>query len=92
MTVLVQIQRRAASDAQFGSEIRTALAHGGLPAAASVARAHGFDVPALEPGSDELSDLELELIAGGKGLPEAIGGIGAAAGTAATLGLFGWLL
>ncbi|MEQ8791036.1 MAG: hypothetical protein RIC55_32540 [Pirellulaceae bacterium] len=66
MTVLAQIQRRAAADAVFGEEIRAALAAGGLPAAAAVARAHGFDVPVLPPNGDELSDLELELIAGGK--------------------------
>ncbi|MEQ8786902.1 MAG: hypothetical protein RIC55_11410 [Pirellulaceae bacterium] len=78
MTVLAQIQRRAASDAAFGNEIRTALAHGGLPAATSVARAHGFDVPAIEPNADELSDLELELVAGGK--EQLAGGIGAGVG------------
>ncbi|MEQ8786900.1 MAG: hypothetical protein RIC55_11400 [Pirellulaceae bacterium] len=66
MTVLAQIQRRAACDVAFGNEIRTALARGGLPAAADVAQSHGFDVPALQPNGDELSDLELELVAGGK--------------------------
>jgi hypothetical protein len=66
VTALAQIERRAASDAAFGNEIRTALKHGGICAAAKVARAHGFDVPVLESNGDELSDLELELVAGGK--------------------------
>ncbi|MEQ8786899.1 MAG: hypothetical protein RIC55_11395 [Pirellulaceae bacterium] len=72
----------------FGNEIRTALAHGGLPAAAKIARSHGFEVPTLQPGGDELSDLELELIAGGKEVALGVGmGIhGAAEGFA---GLFG---
>ncbi|MEQ8791037.1 MAG: hypothetical protein RIC55_32545 [Pirellulaceae bacterium] len=83
MTILAQIQQRAASDAVFGNEIRTALSHGGLPAAADVARRNGFDVPALAPASEELSDLELELIAGGKGVD---------AGTLLGIGLLGLLL
>lgn len=76
MTVLAQIQRRATSDAAFGNEIRAALAHGGIPAAASVARSYGFDVPALSAGGDELSDLELELVSGGKGVGEAMSAVG----------------
>jgi hypothetical protein len=67
VTVLAQIQRRAARDASFRNEIRMALAGGGLSAAANVVRAHGFAAPPLELSGDELSDLELELIAGGKG-------------------------
>lgn len=68
MTVVAQIQRRAACDASFRNEIRTAFTSGGLPAAAEVARAHGFAAPVLELAGDELSDLELEFIAGGKGM------------------------
>jgi hypothetical protein len=51
MSVLSQIQRRAAGDTAFGNEIRTAMAHGDLSAAAGVARVHGFEVPALTPTS-----------------------------------------
>ena len=82
MTTLAQIQHRAAKDPLFGNEIRTALSSGGLPAAADVARRHGFDVPTLTHESDELSDLELELVSGGKGLDS---------GTLLTLGLLGLL-
>ncbi|MEQ8786897.1 MAG: hypothetical protein RIC55_11385 [Pirellulaceae bacterium] len=67
MTVLTQIQHRASRDASFRNKLQAALAGGGLPAAAEVARAHGFAAPSL--ASDELSDLELECIAGGKGCP-----------------------
>ncbi|MEQ8786898.1 MAG: hypothetical protein RIC55_11390 [Pirellulaceae bacterium] len=66
MTVLAEIQQRAVRDEVFCNEIRTALDQGGLPAAADAARAHGFDVPLIEADGEELSDLELELIAGGK--------------------------
>lgn len=64
---------RAASDGAFREALQSAWRRGGMAAAAQVARAHGFEVPFVQDTCGELSDLDLEQVAGGKG-PVWIGG------------------
>lgn len=67
MTRLIHaVQARMAVDPQFHRQVMDALNAGGLPAAASVVRRHGIDLPASGAPDGELSDLELEMVAGGK--------------------------
>lgn len=63
-SLMNNIRSRASTDGAFRHSLESAWQEGGLTAAAGVARAHGFAVPSAD---GELSDLELEQVAGGKG-------------------------
>ncbi len=60
MTLHNDLQARIDASPELRRELETALAQGGVPAAAEVAARHGLGT------HEELSDLELELISAGK--------------------------
>ncbi len=60
MTRIHELHARLNASPELKRELETALAEGGLPAAAEVAARHGLGT------HEELSDLELELISAGK--------------------------
>lgn len=66
-SVLNAIGARAEADPVFCQELQQAWCRGGPAAAAQVVQAHGLDVSGFAPADGQLSDLELEQVAGGKG-------------------------